>query len=1084
MPQALRVLIVEDSAADAELLLQRLRQAGFDVRWQRVDTEADFLAQLDPKLDLVLSDYAMPSFSGLRALELLRARGMATPFILVSGTIGEDTAVEAMKRGASDYLLKDRLARLGPAVLHVLAEARQKEENRRIAAQTAQAREALERERYLLRTLIDQLPDAIYVKDAESRFLLANKAVARFMGAASTEALTGKTDADFYPAEVAAQFRADERRVLAGEAILDKEENTRVADGSVVTVLTSKLPLRDAAGKVIATVGVGHDITRRTRAEVAASRSEAHNRAILESALDCVIAMDHEGRVVEFNPAAERAFGYSRAEAMGRSLAELIIPVAMRERHAHGLARYLATGQGTVMGQRLELTAMRRGGEEFPVELAISRIVGSEPPVFTGFIRDITTRKRAEQHILELNRTYAMLSDINQLIVRERSPQAVLDGACRIAVERGGFPLAWAGLVDAQTGLLRLVAQAGATPDTVAAVERIIGDPKIGCVFTSEAVDLGRLGVCNDIARDLRTEPWRDEALKRGYRAMVSLPFIVEGRRIGAYNLYATQPDFFDEDELRLLDELAHDIAFALEVCERERERQRAVEQVRVSEERFRQLAENIHEAFWMTDPTKNEILYVSPAYEQIWGRTCASLYASPRNWIEAIHPEDRARILAAAQTKQTTGEYDETYRVVRPDGTMRWVRDKAFPVAGAEGRVHRIVGVAEDVTERRSLEEQLRRSQRLEAIGALASGIAHDLNNILAPVLMAPSMLRGSLKTEQDQQMLAFIEQGARRGADIVRQLLTFSRGTDGERVSLQLRHLLREMHDIATETFPREIDVQLDAPANLLPVLGDATQLHQVLLNLCVNARDAMPRGGTLSLRAKNALLGPEHLRGHPRAKPGPYVIVTVTDTGAGIRPEIAERIFDPFFTTKEPGQGTGLGLSTVLGIVRSHGGFITVESPPGRGATFAVHLPAAPSDAPVPPTALLDAPPDGHGELVLVVDDEPSICAAASALLESHGYRTITAPSGEVALKLVQAGGEKIAVAVTDIMMPLMNGVELIAELRRLQPGMKIVATTGMASDAKRQEIAALGVKDLLAKPFNLRELLETLQQALAR
>jgi PAS domain S-box-containing protein len=419
-----------------------------------------------------------------------------------------------------------------------------------------------------------------------------------------------------------------------------------------------------------------------------------------------------------------------------------------------------------------------------------------------------------------------------------------------------------------------------------------------------------------------------------------------------------------------------------------------------------------------------------------------------------------------------------------KKSGELFWERESISPVFAAHGKITHFVVVKEDITERRELEEHLRRSQRMEAVGTLASGIAHDLNNILAPLLMAPDLLKETVKGKEERELLDLIEQNARRASNVVKQLLTFSRGSGGDRVPMQLQPLLKEMHGILAETFPRDITLCLDVSSNLLPVLGETTQLHQVLLNLFVNARDAMPDGGTLTVRAHNIAVDEKLARVNPPSKPGPHVVLTVTDTGHGMTPKVIERIFDPFFTTKGVGKGTGLGLSTMLGIVRSHGGFVTVESKPDEGTTFQVYLPADLSDPLVPesvPTAEL---PRGRNELILVVDDEPNVGEATRRVLESHGYRVLVAAEGEEALALFRLRTSEISLVLTDVMMPGMNGITMLREMHGVDPHLKALVTSGMTSDYDHTKLVALGITELLSKPYSLRELLEAIQSALSR
>ena len=380
-------------------------------------------------------------------------------------------------------------------------------------------------------------------------------------------------------------------------------------------------------------------------------------------------------------------------------------------------------------------------------------------------------------------------------------------------------------------------------------------------------------------------------------------------------------------------------------------ERKQAEATLHDSEERFRQVVENIREVFWMSDRDTKQVLYVSPGYEQVWGRPCSELYKTPRAWTEAIHPEDRERMLAAVNVKLADGRYNEEYRIIRPDGSVHWILDRGFPVKGENPGSHRIVGIAEDVTERKQAEEKLLRAQRLETIGALAGGVAHDLNNILAPIMMSAPLLRKGLQPEAMEKLLNTVETCAQRGADLVGQLLTFGRGAPGRQKTVHPKQLIEEMAKLIRVTFPKNIELSFQMPADLWPVSADATQLDQVLLNLCINARDAMPDGGRLALSAENIRLDEQHAVRVPDAKPGPYVMIQLTDTGHGIPREITDKIFDPFFTTKEPGKGTGLGLATVMGIVKSHGGFVDVRSEVNQGSTFTIHLPATPATRPTP-------------------------------------------------------------------------------------------------------------------------------------
>jgi len=386
------------------------------------------------------------------------------------------------------------------------------------------------------------------------------------------------------------------------------------------------------------------------------------------------------------------------------------------------------------------------------------------------------------------------------------------------------------------------------------------------------------------------------------------------------------------------------------------------------------------------------------------------------------------------------------------------------------------ILVVNTDITEKKQLEAQFLRAQRLESIGTLASGIAHDLNNVLAPIMMTAQLLESQMQDERSRKLLPMLISNAKRGANLVNQVLSFTRGLEGERTVLQLKHLIIEIQQIIKETFPRSIEVMIRIPPNLWTVSGDATQLHQVLMNLCVNARDAMPDGGNLTILAENFLVDENYARMNIDAKIGSYVVVTVIDTGTGIPPEVLDRIFEPFFSTKQTGQGTGLGLSTVMGIVKSHGGFVNVQSKPGHGSQFQVYLPA--QETTETKAEVEQSLPQGHGELILVVDDEPAIREITKTSLENYNYQAITASDGIEAIALYVENRPQISLVLTDMVMPVMDGMTTIRTLKKINPDVKIVAVSGLPTSDIIKNAEDIGIKAFLSKPYTANQLLQTI------
>ena len=511
-------------------------------------------------------------------------------------------------------------------------------------------------------------------------------------------------------------------------------------------------------------------------------------------------------------------------------------------------------------------------------------------------------------------------------------------------------------------------------------------------------------------------------------------------------------------------------------------ERKKVEARLNENEDRFRQLAENVNEVFWMTNLKQDQLLYISPAYETIWGRTCASLYASPSQWLEAVHPEDRERVLQAAMNQAVTGTYEQDFRIVRPDGTIRWIHDRGFPVRNDAGEVYRLAGVATDITERKQADAQMMRVQRLESIGALVGGIAHDLNNVLTPILIAVELLRQEFP-DRASKHLADLRENAKRGADMVRQLSNFASGADGERRLFQPVHLLQEIAKLIRSSVAKTVEVVLLHPKEAPTIAGDPTQLQQVLLNLCLNARDAMPGGGKLELKLETFECDDRSARLLPEAKPGDYVVFKVTDTGKGIAPEIIERIFDPFFTTKGRAKGSGLGLSTVVGVVKGHGGFVRVKSVMEQGSCFEIYLPARTAAGEPDRRRVAKYLFQGEGRLVLVVDDERVIRDMLKATLEKLDLKVVLAADGTEAMLQFAEHRDQIALIITDLNMPQMDGLALAGVLRRMNPEGPIMVMTGESDGDKVDALRKLGISNVVSKPFPIAKLIEAVEDSLS-
>ena len=443
-------------------------------------------------------------------------------------------------------------------------------------------------------------------------------------------------------------------------------------------------------------------------------------------------------------------------------------------------------------------------------------------------------------------------------------------------------------------------------------------------------------------------------------------------------------------------------------------------------------------------------------------------------------HRTEACGVFGSAMQGRDTANFEFAIRA--KDGHVVHLLLSASARRDAEGAIVGVVGVGQDITEHREAQRRSLRAQRLESIGTLAGGVAHDVNNALAPILLAVGLFRE--RHPESADLVDLVESSARRGASMVQQLLTFAKGVDGKRLPVRPQILVAELERIVRSTFPKNIDIRVACAPDAPAVLGDSTQLHQVLLNLCVNARDAMPRGGTLRVEVGHEQVEAGALRDTSVEKPGSHVVFRISDTGCGIEPELVDRIFEPFFSTKSPEQGTGLGLSTTIGIVRSHGGFMRVQSQPGRGSMFTVFLP---SSAEYEPAVEIPRPPQkalsGEGATILLVEDEPTVRNVLARLLARLGFAVEVAADGETALSILRRPNARVSLVITDLHMPGMDGIALTREIRRIDKDLPVVLASGFSDQADPADIEALGFAAQLDKPFSMDALKETLRTALS-
>jgi PAS domain S-box-containing protein len=701
---------------------------------------------------------------------------------------------------------------------------------------------------------------------------------------------------------------------------------------------------------------------------------------------------------------------------------------------------------------------------------------------------ELDLRTQAESELARVNRALRMLSNSNQMLIRAGGEEQLLAEVCRIAVEEGGHVMAWAGYAEHDAAkTIRPVAFAGSDREYLARAGLTWGDDDQVRSACGTAIRTGRTCVARHLHREPAFAPWREAAVCSGFQSVIALPLVIEGVAAGALGIYSAQADAFDVTEIAILEELAADVAFGIGALRARAARDRATQDLAESEHRLAQISEAIDEAFWLIDAATDRIIYVSPGYEKIWDRTCASLRDDPQSWWASIHADDRLRVQDAALAIGATGSFEVEFRILRPDESVRRIKYRAFAIHGADGAVRRIAGVAEDVTDRRQLEDQFRQSQKMEAVGQLAGGIAHDFNNLLAVIEMQASLLLDDNRMDATVRGgIAHIMGASRRAAELTRQLLTFSRRQVKHDANIDLREVLGPMTGMLRRVLGENIALEERLAPAAPRIKADPGMMEQVLMNLAVNARDAMPQGGRLTVELIEVAFDEGDVPAHPRATPGHYLCLAVGDTGCGITEADLAHIFEPFFTTKDVGKGTGLGLAIVFGIIEQHHGWIEVDSVVGVGTTFRVYLPVLPM-ATAATNAERSGPAMSNGghETILLVEDDDAVRAVTMLALQRHGYQVVEAESGVAALAAWDVLPVPPDLLLTDLVMPgTVSGCALAKQLVARRPALKVICASGYCPELALGGTPLDPAWGFLQKPYPMGELTRVVRQCLDR
>lgn len=874
--------------------------------------------------------------------------------------------------------------------------------------------------------------------------------------------------------------------------------------------------------------------------------SEMRYRRLFEMARDGILLLDHAThKITDANPYMTELLGYSHDELLGKELWEIGLPgdevagqSAYRDLQTKPTVRFEELLLQTQSGQRREVEFVSNIYEEEGVDVVqcnirdITHRKAREARLHLlnsciENLNDIILVTKGEWHdepgpqIVFANRAFERISGYTQQEIIGRSPRFLqgknTDSKVLVEIQEAlrqkrpirrhlmnyckdgseyWTDMAISPVFDNEGGCTHYVAIEREITDEKKALEQLIWKTTFleamvhssldGIVIVDTAgnkilqnqhmVDLWQIPVeYASEADDTKQLAWVTQQVRHPVAFLKDVQWLYD------------HPEEIGHDEIALLDGRVFDrysapvrdkagqclgrIWAIRDITQRKRNEERLVEQAA--------LLDQTNDAIIVRD-LAGHVLFWNRGAEQMYGWSREEVLGKT---IPELFYDTNAEFAEVNKQTLAHGGWTGELRHLTKNRTRLTVEVRATLVRDADGNPKSVLAINNDITEKKKLEAQYLRVQRMESIGTLAGGIAHDLNNILAPIMMSIEMLKEMFDKPQARDILATIEVSAQRGADIVRQLLSFARGVEGERVAVQLKPLLKDLRRIISDTFPKDIRLQFSLPGDAWAILGDPTQIYQVLLNLCVNARDAMQDGGNLTITVENCLLDEHYAGMSMEAKAGHFVKIAVVDNGAGMPAEVVDKIFEPFFTTKDVNKGTGLGLSTVMAIVKSHEGFLNVYSEPGVGSTFMVYLPATDTESETAreSEAQLEMP-RGNGETVLVVDDEPAILQITCQTLQTYGYNVLTASNGAKAVATYAQHPKTIALVLTDMMMPIMDGAATIHALLNINPSIKIIAASGLGASGSIAKNTGLGVRHFLTKPYTAETLLKRIRQSL--
>jgi PAS domain S-box-containing protein len=808
-------------------------------------------------------------------------------------------------------------------------------------------------------------------------------------------------------------------------------------------------------------------LLRVNQAELALRASEERYRTLVETSPDAIMLLDANFNILFCNQRAATLHGFAKVtHLLGYPMLELI---ASPDRPQ--VLDMLRQTSSSNSAHTLECTLLKNSRDQFSAEMTISRLLNprDQAEQFMLVARDITERKRAEAQIKRRNRELMLLNQIIAASAASLEPEGILEVVCRELVHALDISYATAGLFNETKAEFRIVAECGARNMTseLYSIIPVSTSPPHQFLLTHHCPL-----VVTDIKTEARLSQMRTLLEQRGTVSLLLLPLLVEGRVVGCLSLESDRLHQFSSEEISLVwsvaDQVAGVLARALLIQTRE-QLSAAIDQA--------------GEAVMITDPA-GTITHVNPAFERITGYTWSEVMGQNARFLQHDQPEPD--FFEKLWATLCAGEVWHGRMInKKKDGALYTAEATIIPVRGDNGATVNYVGIQQDVTGKLQLEEQLRQSQKMEALGRLAGGIAHDFNNLLTVINGYSELLLTRYPDLQDPHRydLEQIKKAGIRASALTQQLLAFSRKQSLQPQVLNLNQVVNNTHQLLRRLIGEDLNLILDLNPNLAQVMADPGQVEQIMLNLAVNARDAMPEGGKLVIATDNVILDEAAVRSYPEAVPGSYVLLTVTDTGIGMSQEILAHIFEPFFTTKAQGKGTGLGLATVHSIVKQHGGHIWAETELGRGTTFKIYLPQLKTLSEPPQESRNPDEVPGGSETILVVEDELSVREIMCHILEAYGYKVHQAASGSEAIHFCQeAQPENIHLLLTDVVMPGMNGQSLASDLTSRYPQLKVLYTSGYLENNPFAE--NMLESSLILKPFTPDTLARKVREVLDR